>query len=56
MAGQADETVAFIFDGVQYSLNLSGNAGKIRAHMLPWLDACSQGAVTEKRARGGDAA
>jgi hypothetical protein len=34
-----DQTVEFTFDGVQYSLPLDGNVGKIRGRVQPWLDA-----------------
>jgi hypothetical protein len=41
-AGHADHTVTFTFEGVQYSLPLAGNTGKIRRLMLPWIEAgCS---------------
>jgi hypothetical protein len=42
MADDTDDTVTFIFEGVKYSLDVSvssGNAGKLHAHMQPWLDA-----------------
>ena len=34
-----DQTTEFVFDGVTYLLPLVGNAGKVCAHMQPWLDA-----------------
>lgn len=36
--GHADQIVTFTFDGVQYSLPLDGNAGKLRGLMQAWLD------------------
>jgi hypothetical protein len=39
-SGALPETVTFVFAAVTYSLDLSnGNAGKVRAHLQPWLDA-----------------
>jgi hypothetical protein len=54
LAGQADETAEFTFEDVEYSLDLSsGNAGKLRGHMQPWLDAACSHEITEKPAERG---
>jgi hypothetical protein len=55
-SGEADETVRFGLDGVQYEIDLSSkNAGKLRQALGPYVNAgrkASRNAASQPRRRG----
>ncbi len=55
--GEAEETIDFSLDGVEYRIDLSGkNAKKLRAAIEPFLDKARRAGGRKQRKGGGTAA